>query len=57
MNNFSTILCLIMTILCFFFVIGMIISQEFVIAAGFMFFALIFAILFGIMFKEDGGNK
>lgn len=57
MNNFSTILCLIMTILCFFFTTGMIISKEFVIAAGFMFFTLVFAILFGIMLKEERGNK
>lgn len=56
MNNFHTILCLIMTILCFFFTGGMIIGREFIIAAMFMFFTLVFGILFGVMLK-NGGNE
>ena len=56
MNNVYTILCLMMTILCFFFTGGMIISREFDVAAIFIFFTLIFGILFGIMLK-NGGNK
>ena len=55
MNNPYTILCLIMTILSFFFMSGMIISEQFILAAMCMFFTLIFGILFGIMLKN--GDK
>ena len=55
MNNSYTILCLIMTILCFFFTGGMIIGEQFILAAMCMFFTLIFGILFGIMLKN--GDK
>ena len=56
MDEGYTILCLIMTILCFFCIGGMIMGRQFILAVIFMFFGLIFGILFGIGLK-NGGNK
>lgn len=56
MNEYHTILCLIMTILNIFFTIGLIIGEQFIFAAMCMIFGLIFGILFGIGLK-NGGSK
>ena len=56
MNNSLTILCLLMTILCWFFTVGMILNEFYGIAIILMVLSLIFAILFGIRLR-NGGNK
>lgn len=56
MNEFHTILCLIMTILCFFLTGGMIIGRQFILAAILMFFTLVFGVLFALTLK-NGGNE
>ena len=56
MNKSLSILCVLMILLCVFFIGGMIANEHYGLAIIFMIFALVFSQLLGIVLKKGSGK-